>query len=216
MFENDESAAAVGKRLRRIRQMAGLKRSELAREAEVGKTSISYWEHAKSESSLMTATSRKKILDTVRRHGVECTERWLLTGTGPEPKMAVGQPLNPIEPILVDVLLEGKQDITLADELRLFLSTSLTVVIKISDSSMLPLLGKGDLVGGIWLPGSNLLSERTCIVEINGKLQARCVRRTTNNLFHLSYTAFDANQSEPYEIKDIHLERIAPITRIWY
>jgi transcriptional regulator with XRE-family HTH domain len=217
MLENDESAIAVGKRLKRLRLMAGLSRDDLAQEADVGVTSISYWEHAKPDSNPMKPRNVAKILGAIRRRGVDCTERWLLTGAGLPPRLLSGQQVSLIEDDQTPESSTVQLLSSLDNELRLFTSSNpLAVIGSIESSSMLPALESGDIVGGIWQPTNNLTVEKICLVIVNDKLQVRRVKKgSKNGLFNLSFLVYDPNESEPFELKDFPLEKIAPVIRIW-
>jgi transcriptional regulator with XRE-family HTH domain len=216
MLEHDESAVAVGRRLKRLRLMAGLTRDALAQEADVGITSISYWEHAKPHYNPMKPRSAIKVLEAVRRAGVECSERWLLTGVGPAPRLISGQPFDA-------ALLDGDNETlnlaaTLVDkELQLFTASSpLAVTIQMEHNCMSPVIEKGDIVGGIWQAATSLNTEKICIVPVTEILQVRRVKKgTIENTYQLSYLAYDPAENTPFELKDIRLEKVAPIIRLW-
>lgn len=216
MLEGDDSATAVGKRLRRLRQMAGLSREGLAQEAEVGKSSITFWEHAKAKNP-MTPRSRAKILGVIRAKGIDCNERWLLTGLGIPPRPSVTS-------LSSEQTASGSQPITqklisvLDEEIKLFTSISeFAVIIKIDHASMSPILEKGDIVGGIWQSASTLVGEKICIIEVAGKLQIRKVKRSTQeNHFSAAYIQYDPTlEYDPFVIDNLPLIRIAPIIRVW-
>lgn len=220
MLENDISAAAVGKRLRHVRKLANLSREELAELAEVGRTSISYWEHATNESSQMTPRSMAKVIQALSKKEVECTERWLRTGTGPAPKHI--SEINENQ-LINDRSTAEKTNLStqlianLSDEIKRFTSiNNLAVITKIDTNSMNPALEKGDIVGGIWQSSTALETEKICIIEINQKLQVRRVKPDNNSgLFQVAFLTYDSSQIEPFELKDIQLEKIAPIIRVW-
>ena len=220
MLENDTSAAAVGKRLRYVRKLTDLSREELAKLADVSQTSISYWEHADDESSKMTLRSMAKVLNALRERGVECTERWLRSGTGASPRY-IGdsnhaQPAN--DRITIDkTALSAQLIANISEEIKRFTSISdLAVIIKMDTNCMYPALKQGDIAGGIWQFSPALEVENICIIELGGKLQIRRVIPTSKSgLFHIAFLSYDTNQTEPFELKDIVLEKIAPVIRVW-
>jgi len=209
MFENDESAVAIGKRLKRLRQMAGLTRTELAEKATVGRTSLTYWEHAKANP--MKPRNRAKILAAIKDAGVECSESWLLTGTGLPPRIILQE--TPAEyPITIPNTNENRDK-----EIKLFTSLHrLAVVITMENNCMAPVFEKGDTVGGVWQSPINLTSEKICIVQVEGKIQVRRVRNgSQQGQFHLAYLVCDPTEIEPFELKDFPLQKIAPVIRLW-
>ncbi len=217
MLENDTSAAAVGKRLRQVRKLANLSREELAELAEVGKTSISYWEHATNESSQMTPRSMAKIIHALMKKEVECTERWLRTGTGSAPRHINKSPLLNTSNTLAKTSLSDQLTANLSEEIQRFTSLSdLAVITKVDTNGMSPALEKGDVVGGIWQPSLTMETEKICIIEIQQKLQVRRVKPDHNSgLLQVAFLTYDSNQSEPFEIREVSVEKVAPIIRVW-
>ncbi len=222
MLENDTSTAAIGKRLRYARKLADLSREELARLAGVSTTSISYWEHANDESSKMTLKSMAKVLEALRESKVDCPERWLRAGIGHGPKhiadSSLGHLTNDGGTIADNTLLSAAQPIlNIGAEIQLFAAASdRAVITKVDTNCMSPALKQGDRVGGIWQPSTMLDKEDICIIDINGKMQIRRVIPTDKSgLFHIAYLTYDTGQSEPFELRDIVLEKVAPVIRVW-
>ena len=86
MSLNDKSSLeAIGERLKRLRNMAGLSISKLAEEAKLDRTSISFWEHAKR--NIISTNSAEKILEAIKKYNVNCTLQWLMTGAGDPPQL---------------------------------------------------------------------------------------------------------------------------------
>jgi transcriptional regulator with XRE-family HTH domain len=223
MRENDASAKAQGERLRYLRVMAGLKREELAKMAGVGKTSISVWEHATADTSLMSMRSRTKLLKAIQEAGVTCTERWLRTGSGTVPKL-----IKDDEPLIlqsppVKKQFQDEPDLStrlvmqLSEEIKFFTSLGeRTVVTKIDTSYLSPALEVGDIVGGLWQPSHALETGKICILKLQDKLQVRYVKPGSQpGLFHISYLPNSAQPTEVFEIQDVFIERVAPVIRVW-
>lgn len=216
MLENDASPAAVGKRLRVLRSLAGLSRISLADAAGVSKTSISYWEHG--QGSVIKPRSAEKILEAVEEKGIKCTETWLMTGNGPPPTAILehAKQLSPKESN-VDI-----NELSFVQEITTFLSAcrnpEKAVILKVENDSMLPFFEKGDVLGGLLLPPNkvNTTKEKICIVKINGKLDVRRVKKGTSpEKFTVSYLSYDEHCSSPFEINDVTLEFLAPVIRVW-
>lgn len=227
MLENDTSAIAVGKRLRYIRQMANLSREDLAQTANVGKTSISYWEHATNETSTMTPRSMAKVMKSIRSAGVICTERWLRNGTGPGPRLI--HELKTISPMLIELLpkeifpvgMDKNISATLSeavrDEVTHFIALDPSaIVMQVDTTDMCPVFEKDDLIGGVWQPAHTLKTEKSCILFLENSLQIRRVKPgEKDNTFHLHHLTADGKPEGLFEIKDVILDKIAPITRLW-
>lgn len=227
MIENDQSIEAIGKRLRYLRIMAGLSRNSLAEKANVGKTSISYWENG--NSGLMTETSMNKLLDAIQEAGVCASTLWLRTGLGDPPKViSQNDPSDnklssnnhlksKVKELSSNNTLDANLIKKMAEDIDSFQSFShLAVIVKIDNSMMAPIFQKGDVVGGIWQDNFKLTTEKPCIVKYNNKLQVRWVKSSSEEgLYNISYLTFDPTHSEPFHVNDIPLQQLAPIIRVW-
>jgi transcriptional regulator with XRE-family HTH domain len=221
MLENDSSPYAIGKRLRFLRNMAGLKRKALADMAQVTPTSISLWEHGKA-SGIMTPRSMSKILEALKNTGIKSSEHWLRTGIGEDPLLLPKSDKDE-KPFVIQEEQEEKLSIKLAtsisEEIKLFTSLShLAVILKIDRASFFPLLEKGDWVGGIWQPATTLKEEKICIIKLNEQLQVAYLKKRNDGNIDVcteftKLPAHDDNLSESFN--PVFLEIIAPIIRIW-
>lgn len=216
-IESDESAVAVGKRLKLLRVMAGLSRLSLAQLAGVSKTSISYWEHGTYRS--ISPRSLKKILEAAKEKGVICSESWLISGVGEPPKPLQSLVTSSQTNIETNLTLDSlSQNPEITEFLSHHSSQGKTVILKVEHNGMSPFFEQGDILGGVFIPTKKLTlpNEAICIVKINGKLDVRKIRKgSTSNNFNLSYFAYDKNLSAPFELIDIPLESAAPIIRMW-
>lgn len=205
MLENDDSLEAVGMRLKFLRTMAKLNRIELAEKANVGRTSITCWEHA--QTSAMTHKSRAKILKAISDCGVNCTDEWLLTGRGP----------NPTLKNITHNLKNEFSNSSINDEIELFKNkNSRAVIYELPDNTLSPIYKKGDIVGGIWRSVSELSSCNICILEINNQLEVRQLSKSTKEGYYIaSFLSIDEHSSKPFELRDIKLTSIAQISRVW-
>lgn len=207
---SEGSAVARGKRLKRIRQLAGLTRDELAAQANVSKATISYWENASLSS--LSDKGAEKVIKALAKYGVACSLEWLLLGIG-----------NP--PQIQDLMLESSTVIdspatnsSLQSEIDLFQSHNPnSVVITVRHAAMAPIIEPGDKVGGIWQPASLCAEpDKICIVTLNQQLQVRKVKKTAEpGVFNLSYISYLHDLADPFEVKNVMLGQVAPIIRIW-
>lgn len=214
-METDDNSLSIGERLFRLRKMAGLTRAELAKQAKVGQTSIVYWE--KSVTSSIKTNNVEKLIAALRRSGIDCNEQWLMSGRGPQPKFEEDKSKIIPPNIKFDIEEHGNDFSILQQEaLNFRASNSSAVTITVNHNSMLPVCGKGDIVGGIWTSSHFLQTTEPCIIEINGKLDLRCVTATVEpNIFNLHYLSYEKSRLEPFSILNLSLERIARIIRIW-
>lgn len=219
MSENYQWAVAIGKRLKRLRLMAGFNRNELAKAAQVGVTSITYWENPKPNSSPMKPRNVNKVITAARQAGVECSENWLLKGLGQAPRLMAG--LKTPEGYLLSaespVVTDFSSRFVFDKEIHLFTSSHPSAaIVRVENACMSPAVENGDAVGGIWQPAADLKSEKICIVEVNSNLQVRRVKKgSREGMFDLSYLVYDSGVNEPFELKDYPLEKVAPVIRIW-
>lgn len=206
MTTSDASAIKRGQRLKQLRQLAKLKRDELAHLAKVSKASISYWENA-SLSELSQSGAEKVVRAIQEKKGIDCSVEWLLFGIGMQPRIKNLSSQNNL----------GNTVNTLNQEIDLFLSNAGTVMFQITSSTMRPVFEIGDIVGGLWTtPEICINKELICIVEFNNQLQARKVKQgETEGKYDLSYLSFTDQLNEPFEIKNIELKAVAPVIRVW-
>ncbi len=213
----DGSAIARGKRLKRIRQLAGLTRDALAAQAGVSKATFSYWENASLSS--LSDKGAEKVVRALAKQGIVCSLEWLLLGIGNSPQIK-------------DLMLElPDSDLSatgsastpmvkdnLRAEIDLFQSLNAdSIITTLVNAAMSPILATGDIVGGVWQPPSSLIdTDKLYIVSFNQQLQVRKVKRTAEaGLFDLSYISYLSDLTEPFEIKAVKLSKLAPIIRIW-
>lgn len=218
----DESLQAVGRRLKRLRLMAGLNRAQLAELAGAGVTSISIWENAAGNA--MTDKSADKIISALKERGVTCSKEWLLKGIGIDPQVTLtkqGTIAANIEQAAEQVIgqLSPQTIAVLQEEIKLFAhSNPLAVVIKVEHDGMKPFIQKGDVVGGIWQQATRMRfnTDEICIVEMDGKLDVRNIRNgTKESLFHISYISYNPNLIVPFNLQDMLLTRVALLKRLW-
>lgn len=210
MYENDDSPGARGMRLRLLRQSAKLKRGEFADIVKVSKASISYWENA--TNSHLSEKSAQKVIEALADRGIKCSAEWLLMGIGEGPKV-----VNNLKEKEGTQLPNIGLNTTTSQEIKLFKSNLSSVIYEIKDLSMSPILQVGDIVGGIWIDPKNIKNkEILCILEIEGKIQVRKVKKSmSDGRFDVSFASFIKDIYEPFEINGLILQKIAPIIRIW-
>ncbi|MDF2866628.1 MAG: helix-turn-helix domain protein [Gammaproteobacteria bacterium] len=211
----DSSAIARGKRLKRIRQIAGLTRDELAALIEVSKATLSYWENA--SLSRLSDKGAGKVIKALAKYGVNCSLEWLLLGIGNTPQVKMlGLPNSDIIAASSSSLPIFSGD--LQAEIDLFQSlNSNSVITTLNHAAMSPIIEIGDTIGGIWQPPSSLINtDKIYIVSFDQQLQVRKVKKTAEaDLFDLSYISYSSELTEPFEIKAVRLDKLAPIMRIW-
>lgn len=208
MIADKTIAKERGRRLKALRKFAGLKRDQLANLAGVSPASISYWENA-SLSELNEKGGEKVIKALQEEKGINCSVEWLLYGIGGSPFKEGNIPFQLVH--------TQNSTNTLNQEITLFLSNPESIVFQVTSSSMSPILEPNDIAGGVWCsPADYGHIDKICIVDIQGALQVRKIKRSViDGCYDLSYLTFSNDSSEPFEIKGINLIKIAPIVRVW-
>ncbi|HEX4044626.1 MAG TPA: helix-turn-helix transcriptional regulator, partial [Gammaproteobacteria bacterium] len=146
----DGSAEAVGKRLRILRDTAGLTLQEFCKASGVSYPSLSYWENALIVSPLKPK-SMAKVIHGFKKIGIEVSEEWLRYGKGHLP-LFKGAPLELEETdslTIVDLKNFHTVDNTqlariFSEETKLFASLEQAVIFKVDHSKMVPFIEKGD------------------------------------------------------------------------
>ncbi len=216
MLENDESAGAFGKRLKHLRLLAELNRYQLAEKANINKSTLSHWEHARSQhGNPPTRKSIGKLLDAFKETGWVCSESWLLTGVG-NPPIRIPDDIEVKEYSAQENIKLEVTQWTFNDEVKLFLKNKNAVVYEMSTNYMSPIFRAGDLVGGIWQSSNIINDEKICLIEVDNNMQVRRVKKSGHeNFFNVSYFVYDKDQKEPFEINNVMLKEVAPIIRLW-
>jgi hypothetical protein len=144
----------------------------------------------------------QKLMAVFRQKGVICDERWILLGTGNQPTVR----------ILTDQQSVLTQYVTGLDaEVELFrVNFQDAVITKIPHNFLFPLYHKNDFVGGIWETSLEFIEEECAIIEIDGRLDIKIIKKIKDkeNVFETSYLDQQLTQT-------LTLTRFAPITRLW-
>jgi transcriptional regulator with XRE-family HTH domain len=221
---SNNPALLLGKRLRYLRKLAQLSIVDFAGLADVSNPSMSYWENGQIGRPIR-AKSMTKILQGFKRVGIQVTERWLRTGEGefPSYKGEVVQLEEEEDPTcLASIDKEESLDTSFpltqiaANEIKLFMSVPLTVVVKVEHSLLMPFVNQGDLIGGIWQKASSLIEPTMGIVKLNNQLTVAGIKPSEEaDQFAIFY--FQAlNQAWlKAQTELVSLYKVAPILRVW-
>ena len=230
--EVTNKTVGLGLRIKFLRkEVAKVKLLDFAEKALVNKNTLSLWENGKLLSRPIQDGHMSNLIKAFKHYGIEVTERWLRTGEGQAP-IYKGKPIVPHDIhsdtnenlISKDFYADKSINIkpseeekfkVFIDEIKLFTSAvKQSVVTKIDHSEMLPMVDKGDWVGGIWEENPNLMEERICILElISGQLHVALVKKAEQeSLFQLRYFS---NMEQYKTIQTQNIIRIAPVVRIW-
>ena len=158
----------IGNRIRYLRMLTGLDRSNMEKRHQVKKVSLEKWENGTANISLKNIT---RLVSVAIDHSIECTPEWLITGAGLPPKTI---PPSTIDPHKVG---SGNTTEDILRDLSYFKSTyPLGITLMISDDVMMPCYGDGDFVGGNVVDLKDLKEclDHACIVHTaDGKKRVR-------------------------------------------
>jgi transcriptional regulator with XRE-family HTH domain len=205
---NDDSHQAIGIRLKLLRKMAGLDQETLAKGANVSKTSISYWETSRSKVKM---GNLRKLIQVIRKHGVEFDEQWLLRGVGIAPRLSSlreerGTTYNTSERIQQVAVMET--------EMKLFLSYwPSAIIVRVDNDNLAPCLKEGDYVAGDWQSADAFTMPFCGVIEENGQTVIRYLTPASQiGYFHVSDVLILDERLLPVPIE---LVKIAQIVRVW-
>lgn len=211
VIENEFSTPeARAERLKRLRNLANLTRSEICDSAEININTYKGWELARFGG--IPVDGAGKVIKRIARAGVICSTEWLLYGKKPLPRL---------ESDAVSFFGEGcieKTEIGLIEsEFMLYQSnTKYAVLVEVVDDGLLPNYKIGDFLAGSKKFGDDILStiNQICITEtIDGKKYVRYVKKgASEGLYDLICTNYRTEMSKVEE-SNLKLLYSAPIER---
>jgi phage repressor protein C with HTH and peptisase S24 domain len=215
-YETKQNFAAIGKRLRCIREHLSLTRLQIQNKYGLSAETLKSWESGKIG---LTAKGLDRCLEIYRIEKIVLSREWVITGNGLDPRLSAEIARIPIES-------KGKPasgtlgDFDLAlKEVTFFRELSPeAVVMQISDNDMQPFYSPGDYVGGRYEVGLENWNEslgKDCIVLAeSGEVYIRRLAKNNKNEFVL--TLHNPHWGGAYEpvIVGLKIAKIAPI--IWH
>lgn len=180
VLDKQSTPEARAERLRRVRNMANLKREQMCDDGQMNVNTYKGWEIARYGG--LPIDGAERVIARVSQEGVVCSLDWLLYGTGMGPytipnssKLTIGA--GGIK--ACDRLTISEQLIN--NEIILFRKQYIdTMDYKIEDDGLSPHYLPGDYVAGIKCHGENIqtLVGNHCIIQTtDGKLQARYIKQ---------------------------------------
>ena len=214
MSDEQNTSEARGRRLKTLREKTGLTSILLAEKSGLSRGSISYWENGARGG--LTRRGAEIMINTFTSVGLQCDVGWLWSGTGHEPKFV---PLKNVqdnhqhENIILTTSNVHNLISSLEKETEIFLSLNKnSVIARIEDDLMIPVLLPGDTVGGIWESIHLLSSQKTSILSIKDRLIARNIKKCDTD-FEISH--INKNSPEYLSLQNIDVSRFAAIIRVW-
>lgn len=130
-----------GLRLKKLRNMANLSRTELCEQHNININTLKGWEIGRHGG--LTTNAAQMLCEVFATHGVICNVEWLLEKMGAAPQLIAEFQQTP-------TANKSKEASQIDNELQ-FLRQSYQGLVdcKISDESMLPFYNKGDYVAGV-------------------------------------------------------------------
>lgn len=217
----EKTLTSPGDRLRRARVLAGLTtRREFEKKYHISANTLQGWEQGKNPLSEKGA---KRVVEAFNHEGLLCTPEWLLYGTGMPPR--------PYEMLRVGVnapaidLSSDIDQLNLREEESIYEETQIfkdqypgSIVICITDDSMLPYYKEGDYIGGVQVINTDFpkFINQLCILELeNNLILPRLLQKGSRD--DDLYTASCINPSSkasPLNLIDVKIISAAPI--IWH
>ena len=217
LLNNDSmsSPQARGKRLKIVRQMAGLSRKCLEQKYGISSSTIHSWETAEKGGGLVER-HMPRIIPILQKEGIFCSCDWLLYGIGSSPQLTANIPDSKEDKLISQELSEEKNIIL---ELLTFRSlNNNTVDFIVTDNGMAPQFYPGDYVAGCRRKGeniANLLGRK--IVLSKPESNQIFLRRLKPGSFDLAYTLICTNVNTSVcipTVYDQHLLSAAPV--LWH
>lgn len=194
-------------RLRRVRNMANLKREHMCDDGQMNINTYKGWEIARYGG--LPVDGAERVIARVAEEGVVCNLDWLLYGIGMGPHIVATIQTSSVEGSIQDQLIKN--------EIELFRKQYGDILdYKIEDDGLSPLYLPGDYVAGIKCQGKKIqaLVGRNCIVQTaTGVLLARHIKQGSSpERFMLCCTHTDTRVKNPV-CYDVSLMSAAAVLR---
>ena len=201
-----------GKRLRALREIAGLTQKELSELSKVAESTIRQWETGRSNG--ISIKGAYKVVKACNSCNIICDADWLLDGKGNAPKYTSGY--QPKSTVKAQTIYIEKQ---IEEEIKFFCEQSYKpIFFRIEDNSMLPYYQLGTYVGGTLCSEKEIknLNNRNCIVVlISNQFLVRKVK-VNKKTGKVSLYATNEKQKEIYPtLHNVEVLSLALITRVW-
>jgi transcriptional regulator with XRE-family HTH domain len=206
-YKTDEKKTqTVGDRIRSLRGYLSLSRREFCFKHSIPEPTLRAW-----ELSLTSITPRylQKLLKAFEQENILCSFEWIMKGERTAPLFA--------SEVISNELKEYEAQMTSSLENPILLESAVfqrrnpdSIVVNISDKSMLPLYEDGDYVGGLKVLLTSIQSGSSYIVVLpNGMQVVRVLHKgSSKSLFTLECSNPQAKSNMPtatnVEIKDVY------------
>lgn len=211
------SKESRAKRMRILRKMSGLTRSDFNRRYNISASNFQNWEGPRYGG--LTESAAIKFLDCIRREGISSSLEWLMYGSGPAPSILPNafDALECHTQQSKSMLQRTEIPLEVQNELNHFRSHHDNVLeFLLEDDSMRPFFIPNEMLAGVVYRGHHLISTvgKDCIVILsNGKKLFRHIAsHTENNRFNLVSHNWRSNTSDLL-LHQVEIIEAAPV--VW-
>lgn len=199
-----------GRRLKMVRSMTVMSRSEFEERYGISAGTIQSWEAGKAGG--ISERGVVRILSAFQKENIRCTQEWLLYGIGASPQI-----IEKVTPS-VETITPISQDESVIQELMVFRQLNPNAIdMVVVDDGMTPQYQPGDYIGGICLESDAIIQAvgLDCIVQTTrcDKLFRQIKKGSTPGLYNLICTNTKSTLFETV-IYDQILLNVAPV--VWH
>lgn len=173
-FQLLDEAIEIGNRIKSTRMLSGYTRKSFALETGISSATLRFWEEPKHGRYGLTKKGAERLITAFNKCGVLCDKEWLLSGKGHGPKLINTNFSKLFED---DDQQEswGEEEAIIKDIESFKENNPNSIILMITDTSMLPIYSEGDYVGGSKKYSCDIknLIGLNCIVETDKYILAR-------------------------------------------
>ncbi len=191
-------------RLKGLRLQLGLSRKKFQEATGLSSNTLQAWELGKNHITEKGAVKLSLALDQM---GIVCSVEWLLTGRGIPPRTQHSSQTQD----------SFDEEAKILKEVAFFeANNESSIVLIVTDDSMLPFYSEGDYVAGCQYPAdqADMFIGKNCIVTLySGNILVRRLNKDVNGCYNLHSLNPDTQAENSY-LKDCKIQRIAQI--VWH
>lgn len=211
-IKNDQTN--IGRRIKMVRNLAGISRKDLENKHGISMHTLQSWELGRNP---ITEKVASKLVEIFHSNGVNCSTQWLLNGEGKSPSL-LDSHFTPYPTIEKDIAPLFTQENIIQKEIEFFKTNNHNaVVIMVTDDAMEPIYANGDFVGGIQYmdtPQINQCVGHDCIVETSEGIFFRRLLQRKNG-FALACLNAQTELEEPVIFTKVILAATPVIWHRW-
>ena len=195
-----------GIRLKELRLKANISATKLSELTGISRVTLSYWENAKNRT--ISRKGAELIIKALKSIGYEADVNWLLYGN----QKTINLENNDSDLINSCINYNNKFIDSLKNETDTFLKFNPnSIITKVEDNMMFPIIKKGDLVGGVLQNLDKIQESTTCIIKNKEEYYIRNINKF-NKKYSISHINMNSKEYINFNLLDI---TIAPVIRFW-